>query len=120
MRTQLFTARLKPVLKENGYDVLNQLRQRFTKVPFTDCHVREYTDGLELSDLNVNDQRYKGIRSTILVFKNPNVKNFLDGLSVEEQTEKLNELAALNGMKDTELYSLPYSEIEKLYNKTEL
>ena len=48
------------------------------------------------------------------------MKNFLDGLSVEEQTEKLNELAALNGMKDTELYSLPYSEIEKLYNKTEL
>ena len=118
MRTQLFTARLKPVLKENGYDVLNQLRQRFTKVPFTDCHVREYTDGLELSDLNVNDKRYKAIKSTISVFKNPNVKNFLDGLSVEEQTEKLNELAALNGMKDTELYALPFSEIEKLYNET--
>ena len=120
MRTQLFIARLKPILKANGYDVINQIRQRFVKVPFNDCHVREYIDGLDISDLNTNDKRYKAIKSTISVFKNPSVKNFLDGLSPNEQVEKLNELASLNGMKDTELYSLPFSEIEKLYNETEL
>lgn len=120
MRTQLFIARLKPILKANGYDVINQLRQRFVKVPFSDCHVREYIDGLDISDLSTTDKRYKAIKSTISVFKNPTVKNFLDGFTPNEQIEKLNELASLNGMKDTELYSLPFSEIEKLYNETEL
>lgn len=120
MRTQLFTARLKPILKENGYDVLHPYRQRFTTVPFTECHIREYSDGLDLLDLSPNDKRYKAVKSTINAFRKNNAKNFLDGLTPDEQVEKLNELAALNGMKDTELYSLPYSEIEKLYNKTEL
>lgn len=120
MRTQLFTARLKPILKENGYDVLHPYRQRFTTVPFTECHIREYSDGLDLLDLSPNDKRYKAVKSTINAFRKNNAKNFLDGLTPDEQVEKLNELAALNGMKDTELYSLPYSEIEKLYNATEL
>ena len=120
MRTQLFTARLKPILKENGYDVLNPYRQRFTTAPFSECHIREYSDGLDLMDLSPNDKRYKAVKSTINVFRKNNAKNFLDGFTPDEQVEKLNELAALNGMKDTELYSLPYSEIEKLYNATEL
>ena len=100
--------------------MLHPYRQRFTTVPFTECHIREYSDGLDLLDLSPNDKRYKAVKSTINAIRKNNAKNFLDGLTPDEQVEKLNELAALNGMKDTELYSLPYSEIEKLYNATEL
>lgn len=115
LRIQSFMQRLSTKIKPMGYT--KQYRGRVRQLDITQCNIREYLGGREVSQIQPYDKIYSTLVNPMHLFEKKNTHFLRD---IDEQQRKLimNELAVINDLNDIELFSLTYTELKEIWEKS--
>ena len=113
---QPFIKRLKEFIAKHVSAEFDHARMRLKALSYTECNVREFTEGQDLNTLSkLSQYDWVNMKSQVIVM-NQNTHP-LSKYSKAEQTMIINELIALSGLTENDFYILTKSEFEDLLEK---
>lgn len=113
---QPFIKRLKEFITKHVTADFDHSRMRLKALSYTECNIREFTEGQDLNTLSKLPQYdWVNMKSQVIVM-NQNTHP-LSKYSKAEQTMIINELIALSGLTENDFYILTKSEFEDLLEK---
>ena len=113
---QPFIKRLKDFIAKHVTAEFDHSRMRLKSISYTECNIREFTEGQDLNTLSKLPQYdWVNMKSQVIVI-NQNTHP-LSKYSKEDQTMIINELIALSGLTENDFYILTKSEFEDLLEK---
>lgn len=115
VRIQSFLQRLSAKIKPMGYT--KHYRARVRQLDITECNVREYLGGREISQIQPFDKIYSTLVNPMQLYEKENT-HFLRHLDTQQRKLVMNELAVINDLNDIELFSLTYTELKQLWEKS--
>lgn len=111
-----FINRLKEFITKHVTPDFDYDRMRLKSLLYSECNVREFTEGQDLNTLSKSSQYdWVNMKSRVIVI-NQNVHP-LSKYSKTEQTMIINELIAISGLTENDFYILTKSEFEDLLEK---
>lgn len=113
---QPFIKRLKEFITKHVTAEFGHARMRLKSLSYTECNIREFTEGQDLNTLSkLSQYDWVNMKSQVIVI-NQNTHP-LSKYSKAEQTMIINELIALSGLTENDFYILTKSEFEDLLEK---
>lgn len=111
-----FINRLKEFITKHVTPDFDYDRMRLKSLLYSECNVREFTEGQDLNTLSKSSQYdWVNMKSRVIVI-NQNAHP-LSKYSKTEQTMIINELIAISGLTENDFYILTKSEFEDLLEK---
>ena len=111
-----FIKRLKEFIAKHVTVNFDHGRMRLKALSYTECNIREFTEGQDLNILSKLPQ-YDWVNMKSLVIIMNQHTHPLSKYSKTEQTMIINELIALSGLTENDFYILTKSEFEDLLEK---
>ena len=113
---QPFIKRLKEFIAKHVTANFDHSRMRLKALSYTECNLREFTEGQDLNTLSrLSQYDWVNMKSQVIVI-NQNTHP-LSKYSKIDQTMIINELIALSGLSENDFYILTKSEFEDLLEK---
>ena len=113
---QPFIKRLKEFIAKHVTAEFDHARMRLKALSYTECNVREFTEGQDLNTLSkLSQYDWVNMKSQVIVM-NQNTHP-LSKYSKTDQTMIINELIAISGLTENDFYILTKSEFEDLLEK---
>lgn len=113
---QPFIKRLKEFIAKHVTANFDHSRMRLKALSYTECNLREFTEGQDLNTLSrLSQYDWVNMKSQVIVI-NQNTHP-LSKYSKTDQTMIINELIALSGLSENDFYILTKSEFEDLLEK---
>ena len=113
---QPFIKRLKEFITKHVTGEFDHVRMRLKSLSYTECNIREFTEGQDLNTLSkLSQYDWVNMKSQVIVI-NRNTHP-LSRYSKTEQTMIINELIAISGLTENDFYILTKSEFEDLLEK---
>ena len=112
----MLTKRLTQYLKKYPYIQRQLAASRYTSLPYTECNLREYTQGAEVKDAKKQPQ-YKWLYEKSILFENTSATHILNEYDAHQIKLIMNELAIKEDTEVDDIYALGKLEFETLYNK---
>lgn len=111
-----FIKRLKEFIEKHVTVNFNHGRMRLKALSYTECNIREFTEGQDLNILSKLPQYdWVNMKSQVIIMNQHT--HPLSKYSKTEQTMIINELIALSGLTENDFYILTKSEFEDLLEK---
>jgi hypothetical protein len=108
--------RLDQYLKKYPHIRRQPVASRYTSLPYTECNLREYTQGVEVREAK-KQQQYKWLHEKSILFENSKATHILDEYDNHQIKLIMNELAIKKDVEIDEIYALGKLEFEILYDK---
>ena len=112
----MLVKRLSQYLKKYPHIQRRPVASRYTSLPYTECNLREYTQGIEVSEAKKQLQ-YKWLHEKSILFDNSKATHILDEYDNHQIKLIMNELAIKTDVEIDEIYALGKIEFEILYDK---
>lgn len=111
-----FIKRLKEFIAKHVTANFDHGRMRLKALSYTECNIREFTEGQDLNILSKLPQYdWVNMKSQVIIMNQHT--HPLSKYSKTEQTMMINELIALSGLTENDFYILTKSEFEDLLEK---